>query len=137
LGFKDLPQKSTLRDSWERQAVLKALAVTRLLPYVVETLMKAVVKTDEYTIYQRRDERYAVEGANKKSINGDEKAAILSKHELIKVTLPAPVEEAVEEVEEVEAEAPAAEAPAEEAPSAEEAPAAEEEPATDEEPKED
>jgi hypothetical protein len=99
--------------------------------------MKAVVKTDEYTIYQRRDERYAVEGVNKKSINGDEKAAILSKHELIKVTLPAPVEEAVEEVEEVEAEAPAAEAPAEEAPSAEEAPAAEEEPATDEEPKED
>jgi hypothetical protein len=88
--------------------------------------MKAVVKTDEYIIYQRRDERYAVEGVNKKSINGDEKAAILSKHELIKVTLPAPVEEVVEEVEEVAAEAPA-----------EEAPAAEEEPATDEEPKED
>ena len=40
--------------------------------------MKAVVKTDEYTIYQRRDERYAVEDANKKSINGDEKAAILA-----------------------------------------------------------
>jgi hypothetical protein len=126
LGFKDLPQKSTLRDSWERQAVLRALAVTRLLPYVVETLMKAVVKTDEYTIYQRRDERYAVEGANKKSINGDEKAAILSKHELIKVTLPAPVEEVVEEVEEV-----AAEAPAEEAPAVEEAPAADEEPKED------
>ena len=83
--------------------------------------MKAVVKTDEYTIYQRRDERYAVEDANKKAINGDEKAAILSKHELIKVTLPAAAAAAVEEVvEEVAAEeAPAAEveeASAEEAP---------------------
>ena len=95
--------------------------------------MKAVVKTDDYTIYQRRDERYAVEDANKKAINGDEKAAILSKHELIKVTLPAPVEEVVEEV--AAEEAPAAEAeeaPAEEAP-AEEAPAAE----AEEAPKED
>ncbi|MBT3696764.1 MAG: hypothetical protein HN752_13520, partial [Gammaproteobacteria bacterium] len=52
--------------------------------------MKAVVKTDEYTIYQRRDERYAVEDANKKAINGDEKAAILSKHELIKLAVAAP-----------------------------------------------
>lgn len=78
--------------------------------------MKAVVKTEEYTIYQRRDERYAVEDANKKSINGDEKAAILSKHELIKLAVAAPVvEEAVEEtVEEVVEEAPAEEAAAEE-----------------------
>ena len=53
--------------------------------------MKAVVKTDEYTINQRRDERYAVEDANKKAINGDEKAAILSKHELIKLAVAAPV----------------------------------------------
>ncbi|MDC3409632.1 hypothetical protein OAY23_01740 [bacterium] len=71
--------------------------------------MKAVVKTDEYTIYQRRDERYAVEGANKKAINGDEKAAILSKHELIKLAVAAPV------VEEVVEEAAAEEAPAEDA----------------------
>ena len=74
--------------------------------------MKAVVKTDEYTIYQRRDERYAVEDANKKAINGDEKAAILSKHELIKLAVAAPV---VEEVEEVVEEAAAEEAPAEDA----------------------
>ena len=78
--------------------------------------MKAVVKTDEYTIYQRRDERYAVEDANKKAINGDEKAAILSKHELIKLAVAAPVvEEVVEEVEEVVEEAAAEEAPAEDA----------------------
>ena len=30
--------------------------------------MKVVVKNDEYTIYQRRDGRYAVEGADKKPI---------------------------------------------------------------------
>ncbi|MDA8952824.1 hypothetical protein N9H90_03555 [Pseudomonadales bacterium] len=78
--------------------------------------MKAVVKTDEYTIYQRRDERYALEDANKKAINGDEKAAILSKHELIKLAVAAPVvEEVVEEVEEVVEEAAAEEAPAEDA----------------------
>ena len=79
--------------------------------------MKAVVKTDEYTIYQRRDERYAVEDANKKAINGDEKAAILSKHELIKLAVAAPVvEDVIEEVvEEVVEEAAAEEAPAEDA----------------------
>lgn len=79
--------------------------------------MKAVVKTDEYTIYQRRDERYAVEDANKKAINGDEKAAILSKHELIKLAVAAPVVEEVAEevVEEVVEEAAAEEAPAEDA----------------------
>ena len=51
--------------------------------------MKVVVKNDEYTIYQRRDGRYAVEGADKKPINGDEKVTILAANELIAVTLPA------------------------------------------------
>jgi hypothetical protein len=69
--------------------------------------MKAVVRTDEYTIYQRRDDRYAVLGADKKSINGDEKAAILSQHELIKVNQPTPVEVVAQEEEEVPAEAQA------------------------------
>ena len=40
--------------------------------------MKVVVKNDEYAIYQRRDGRYAVEGADKKPINGDEKVTILA-----------------------------------------------------------
>ena len=39
--------------------------------------MKVVKKTDEYTIYQRGDNRYAVKGADKKPINGDDKARIL------------------------------------------------------------
>ncbi len=62
--------------------------------------MKLVKKTDEYSIYQRGDDRYAVKGADKKPINGDEKARILLAEELIKVTLPAepaPEEEATEE----------------------------------------
>lgn len=91
--------------------------------------MKLVKKTDEYSIYLRGDERYAVKDANKKPINGDEKARILVAEELIKVTLPAepaPEEEAAEE-EAGEAEAAADEAPAEEAAAEEEAPAAEEE----------
>ena len=88
--------------------------------------MKVVFRNDEYTIYQRRDGRYAVEGADKKAINGDEKVAILVANDLIKAALPAaPEPEPAEEVaEEAAAEAPAEEAPAEEAP-AEEAPAEE------------
>ena len=105
--------------------------------------MKLVKKTDEYSIYKRSDDRYAVKDANKNPVNGDEKVRILVAEELVKVILPAapeapeaeeaPAEEAaVEEVAEVEAaaeEAPAEEAPAEEVP-AEEAPA-EEAPAED------
>ena len=60
--------------------------------------MKVVVKNDEYTIYQRRDGRYAVEGADKKPINGDGKVTILAANELIAVTPPvAPEEEAAQE----------------------------------------
>ena len=100
--------------------------------------MKLVTRTDDYTIYQRRDSRYAVLGPNKAPINGDEKVTILLKHELVKapaVKQPEPEEaEVTEEAEEAtEAEAPAEESgeeAAEEAP-AEEAPAEEpaEEPA--------
>lgn len=89
--------------------------------------MKLVKKTDEYSIYLRGDERYAVKDANKRPINGDEKARILVAEELIKVTLPAapaPEEEAPEE-EAGEAESAADEAPAGETAAEEEAPAAE------------
>ena len=87
--------------------------------------MKVVIKNDEYTIYQRRDGRYAVENAAKKPVNGDEKVAILVANELVKVTQPTspaeePAEEVVEEAAE-EATAEAADEPAEAAAEAEEA----------------
>ncbi|MEC8347796.1 MAG: hypothetical protein VXZ70_07180 [Pseudomonadota bacterium] len=74
--------------------------------------MKVVVKNDGYTIYQRRDGRYAVEGADKNPINGNEKVAILAANELIAVTRPAaPEEEAASpEAEAAETETQAAEA---------------------------
>jgi hypothetical protein len=84
--------------------------------------MKLVTRTDDYTIYQRRDSRYAVQGANKTPINGDEKVAILLKHELVKapeVKQPEPEPEAEAEAEQ-EAEAEAAEVTTEEAPASEE-----------------
>lgn len=85
--------------------------------------MKVVVTNDEYTIYQRRDGRYAVEGADKKPINGDKKVTILAANELIAVTLPAaPEEEAAPE----EAEAEAAETETEAAEAGDPEPAAEE-----------
>ena len=39
--------------------------------------MKVIAKTDEYTIYQKRNERYGVKDANRNWINGDAKVAIL------------------------------------------------------------
>ena len=95
--------------------------------------MKLVKKTDEYSIYQRGDGRYAVQDANKNAVNGDEKARILLAEELIKVTLPAPAapEEAAEadapEAEATEEAAAEEEAPAEEAPAEEAAEAPSEE----------
>jgi hypothetical protein len=85
--------------------------------------MKVVVTNDEYTIYRRRDGRYAVEGADKRPINGDEKITILLANELISVAPPAaPKEEpAPEEAEAAETEAEAAEAGDAE-PAAEDAP---------------
>jgi hypothetical protein len=89
--------------------------------------MKLVKKTPEYSIFQRGDERYAVQDANKKAVNGDEKVRILVAEELLKVVVPAKpaVEEPAEEETAAEADAPAAEAEAE-APVAEEESSAEE-----------
>jgi len=39
--------------------------------------MKVVKRTAEYTVYQKRSERYAVQGPNKAWINGHDKAKIL------------------------------------------------------------
>ena len=96
--------------------------------------MKVVLRNDEYTIYQRRDGRYAVEGADKKAINGDDKVAILVANDLIKAVLPAtpepePVEEAAEEATEEVTEGATEDAPAEEAPAEEAEAPAEEAPA--------
>ena len=88
--------------------------------------MKLVTRTDDYTIYQRRDSRYAVQDANKAPINGDDKVAILLKHELVKAPeVKQPEPEEPEAVEEPEAEAAETEAEAtEEALAKEDAPAA-------------
>lgn len=50
--------------------------------------MKVVKSSDEHTIYQKRSGRYAVKGAHKKWINGDDKAAILLAEGLIKISQP-------------------------------------------------
>ena len=91
--------------------------------------MNLIKKTNEYKIFKRGDERFAVQDATGKPVNGEEKVNILLAEELIKVTLPgaAPAEEAPAE------EAPAEEATAEESSAEDEAPAetTDEEEATD------
>ncbi len=54
--------------------------------------MKEVKSTAEYTIFQRNDERYAVRGAKRKWINGDDKVAILEAEGLRKKPEPKPAE---------------------------------------------
>jgi len=89
--------------------------------------MKVVKRTADYTVYQKRSERYAVKGADKAYINGDEKAKILLAEGLIKVVLPQPKAEEPEAPAEetaadatVEADASEAEAePAEDQPEGE------------------
>ncbi|WP_415355409.1 hypothetical protein [Halioglobus sp. Uisw_031] len=99
--------------------------------------MKLVKKTAEYSIYKRGDERYAVKDANKKAVNGEEKARILLAEDLIKVTLPAkPVVEEEAVVEAPVEETALAEAAVEEAPAEEEAAVVEEAPAAEEAPAE-
>ncbi|MAV75357.1 MAG: hypothetical protein CL691_01875 [Cellvibrionales bacterium] len=51
--------------------------------------MKTVKKNAEYTIYQKRNNRYAVKGANANWLNGEEKVDILLAENLIKLTQPA------------------------------------------------
>ncbi|WP_370980613.1 hypothetical protein [Agaribacterium sp. ZY112] len=46
--------------------------------------MKLVKKSAEYSVFQRRDGRYAVRGTNSNWINGEDKVEILYKEELLK-----------------------------------------------------
>ncbi len=96
--------------------------------------MKLVKKTDEYSIYQRGDSRYAVKDADKNPVNGDEKVRILVAEDLLKVSLPAepaaeeaPEEEAAAAEEETQEEAAEEESSAEEAADEGDAEAGEEE----------
>jgi len=59
--------------------------------------MKVVKKTPEYTVYQKRTERYAVKAADKSWINGDDKIKILLAEKLIKAEQPKPKAEPVED----------------------------------------
>ncbi len=59
--------------------------------------MKVIATTDEYTIYQKRNERYAVRKSDRSWVNGEDKVAILLEHSLIKappVKAPEPEPEA-------------------------------------------
>ena len=56
--------------------------------------MKLIKRTAEYKVFMRGDERFAVQDSNGKPVNGEEKVRILVEEELIKVTVPAPKEQA-------------------------------------------
>ncbi len=88
--------------------------------------MKVVKRTADYTVYQKRSERYAVQGPDKAWINGYDKAKILLDEGLIKAVLTKPEPEAAPAAETDATDAEEApEAAAEEAEAAAEAPAEE------------
>ena len=99
-------------------SVIKASA-TEYLKWRKGMAMNLIKKTSEYKIFKRGDERFAVQDATGKPVNGEEKVNILLAEELIKVTLPGAEPEPVEE-------APAEEEAAVEASGEDEAPADEE-----------
>ncbi len=74
--------------------------------------MKVLKKTDDYTVYQKRSGRYAVVGADKKNINGEDKVKILVAEGIVKQAVAAPEPEVVEEATEEVTEAAAEDAPA-------------------------
>ena len=78
--------------------------------------MKLVKRTADYTIYLRGDKRYAVKGADKKAVNGDDKVRVLLAEGLITVTAPAPkpVEETAAEADSGAAAAPTEDSAADE-----------------------
>ena len=77
--------------------------------------MKVIAKTDEYTVYQKRNARYAVRKSDRSWVNGEDKTAILLEHKLIKAAPQKAPEPAEEPAAEAEAAAEGgAEAPAEE-----------------------
>ena len=75
--------------------------------------METVKKTAEYTILKKRSGRYAVRGAKKQWITGDDKVKILLAEKLIKAPEPKPVEEEPPAEEAAEGETATDEAPEE------------------------
>ena len=58
--------------------------------------MKLIKKVADYKIFMRGDDRYAIQDANGKPVNGEKKVRILVEEDLIRVTLPSAKEGAPE-----------------------------------------
>ena len=59
--------------------------------------METVKKTENYTIFKKRNGRYSIKGAKGKWINGDDKTKILVAEGLIKVAVKSPAASAKSE----------------------------------------
>jgi ribosomal protein S17 len=66
--------------------------------------MNVIKKTSDYTIYQKRSNRYAVKDANNRWVSGDDKVKILLAEKLVKLPEPKPKEAQEEAAEETTAE---------------------------------
>ncbi|MFW6093840.1 MAG: hypothetical protein ACODAC_07700 [Pseudomonadota bacterium] len=72
--------------------------------------MKVVTRTDEYTIYKKRNQRYAVRNSDRQWVRGDDKVAILLAHNLIEASVPKAPDHPQEPAEGAEAESAEGEA---------------------------
>jgi hypothetical protein len=75
--------QAKILDSIQQSSDPKVLRILRRMA------MKLVKKTEQYTIYKRGDERYAVMNTRKQFVNGESKALILLEEGLIKAMVPA------------------------------------------------
>lgn len=50
--------------------------------------MQVVTRTDEYTIFKKRNQRYAVRNKDREWVRGDDKVAVLLAHNLIEAPVP-------------------------------------------------
>jgi hypothetical protein len=67
--------------------------------------MEVVKSTAEYTVYKKRNNRFAVKNSDKKWVNGEDKVKILLAENLIKLAAPKPkAEEPADEAAEASAE---------------------------------
>ena len=59
--------------------------------------MEVVKKTNKFTVFKKRNGRFAVKSSSGSAVNGDEKASLLAQEGLIKLPVAKKIEQATEE----------------------------------------
>jgi hypothetical protein len=58
------------------------------MSFAQEIFMQIVARTNDYTIYKKRNQRYAVRNKERQWVRGDDKVAVLLAHNLVVAPVP-------------------------------------------------